>query len=543
MTTFQTLPLLLIASGWFGTGAIASSNPPVRIAAVQARARAEGPDGFAIAAVDPRGGRAVGDSGNRQPHIRARLFRDRNPAAFSLLTAPHAPVLDQGPLKLSHAEAGGIMAQILTVREEEFQPARAQEQAGPVPAARAASEKLPINDRDSWIDRAATERLQRWPTGPVSGPGATPSPEPPEKAPPGSPPADRAAAAWRTIQPFFQPPDEFADAGGAYRSPLLFDDGTAVRSPVEWPRRRAEILRRWHQWMGPWPAVIDQPMVETLSETHRDHVIQRRVRIEIAPGQTGDGWLLLPDAPGPHPAALVVYYEPETSVGLNPKQAHRDFGRQLAQRGFVTLSIGTPGGNAWKPELGRATCQPLSFHAYVAANCWQLLAQLPQVDRGRIGILGHSYGGKWALFAAALWEKFACVAVSDPGIVFDESRPNANYWEPWYLGFDSARPRPPGLPTRENPRTGAYARMIDSGRDLTELHALISPRPFLVSGGAEDPRSRWLALNHARALNQFLGHTNRVALTHRESHDPNEASNDQLYAFLEHFLVYRFIEM
>ena len=34
-------------------------------------------------------------------------------------------------------------------------------------------------------------------------------------------------------------------------------------------------------------------------------------------------------------------------------------------------------------------------------------------------------------------EKFAAVAVSDPGIVFDETRSNVNYWEPWYLGFDA----------------------------------------------------------------------------------------------------------
>ena len=78
--------------------------------------------------------------------------------------------------------------------------------------------------------------------------------------------------------------------------------------------------------------------------------------------------------------------------------------------------------------------------------------------------------------------------------------------------------------------------MIEAGRDLTELHALLAPRPLLVSGGAEDPPSRWGALNHLRAVNQFLGYTNRVAMTHRELHDPNEASNQQLCAFFEHFL-------
>jgi pimeloyl-ACP methyl ester carboxylesterase len=172
----------------------------------------------------------------------------------------------------------------------------------------------------------------------------------------------------------------------------------------------------------------------------------------------------------------------------------------------------------------------------VAANCWQALAGLPQVDRERIGVVGHSYGGKWAMFAGALWEKFAAVAVSDPGIMFDETRSNVNYWEPWYLGLDPNRSRAPGLPSGSNPRTGAYATMIRENRDLHELHALIAPRPFLVSGGAEDPPSRWEALNHALQVNAFLGVTNRVAMTNRKEHSPDEQANEVLYAFFQRFL-------
>ncbi len=295
-------------------------------------------------------------------------------------------------------------------------------------------------------------------------------------------------------------------------------------------------MKQWTDLMGPWPPLIERAKLEVLSETHRDNFLQRRVRIEIAPTQTGEGWLLTPDGRGPFPAVLVVYYEPETSVGLSTN-ALRDFGYQLARRGFVTLNIGTPGGNAWKPETGAAQCQPLSFHAYVAANCWHALARRPEVDRARIGVVGHSYGGKWALFAAALWDKFACVAVSDPGIVFDETRPNVNYWEPWYLGFDPAQKRvQAGIPTADNPRTGAYRKMLETGRDLHELHALIAPRPFLVSGGSEDPPARWTALNHTVAVNQLLGFTNRLAMTNRKNHTPTEDSNAQLYAFFEHFL-------
>src|SRR5262249_23554553 len=147
-------------------------------------------------------------------------------------------------------------------------------------------------------------------------------------------------------------------------------------------------------------------------------------------------------------------------------------------------------------------------------------------------------GGRWGMFGGALWDKFAAVAVSDPGIVFDEAKPNVNYWEPWYLGFDPKVSRPKaGIPTADNPRTGAYKKMMETGRDLHEIHALIAPRPFLVSGGAEDPPSRWIALNHAVAVNKLLGHEHRVGMTNRKEHTPNEESNRQLYAFFEHFLL------
>jgi len=72
----------------------------------------------------------------------------------------------------------------------------------------------------------------------------------------------------------------------------------------------------------------------------------------------------------------------------------------------------------------------LSYYAYVAANAWLAMAQHSKLNAEQIGVDGDSYGGKWALFAAALWDRFAAVAVSDSGIVIDETRPNVNYWEP-----------------------------------------------------------------------------------------------------------------
>jgi hypothetical protein len=117
--------------------------------------------------------------------------------------------------------------------------------------------------------------------------------------------------------------------------------------------------------------------------------------------------------------------------------------------------------------------------------------------------------------------------------VFDEKRPNVNYWEPWYLGFDPGRAeqRKRGVPTAMNPRTGPYKAMVEAGRDLHELHALMAPRPFLVSGGSEDPSDRWRALNHAVAVNKLLGYEGRVGMTNRPTHAPTEESNEQIYQF------------
>ena len=337
----------------------------------------------------------------------------------------------------------------------------------------------------------------------------------------------------------FSPPAEFAGRGGEYRSPLLFADGTAVATAADWPRRRAEIAREWHALMGAWPPLLEAPKLERLSETTREGSSetfrQIRVRVEIAAGRHEEGWLLLPSGDGPFPAVIVPFYEPETSVGLG-KSEERDFARQLARRGFVALAIGSPGGDARAPEPGGVEWQPLSFLAWVAANCHTALARQSEVDAKRIGIVGHSYGGKWAMFAACLDERFACSAWSDPGIVFDEARPNVNYWEPWYLGRESGSKRKPGVVTAENPRTGAYRLMREQGRDLHELHALMAPRPFLVSGGSEDPPARWLALHHTLAVNRLLGFENRVAMTNRPAHSPTAESNETLCAFFERFL-------
>ena len=353
---------------------------------------------------------------------------------------------------------------------------------------------------------------------------------------------------WEKISPCFTPAAEYINNYGTYRSPLKFYIGDPVETASDWKRRRKEILSRWNEMLGKWPPLIKNQKMEIIETIPEDDFIKHRIKFNWLPGKPTEGYLLIPEGKGKKPAVVVVFYEPETAVEQG--KAYRDFAYQLAKRGFVTLSIGTTETTKSKtyslyyPDIQNSTIQPLSVLAYAAANAWYALSKRPEVDKDRIGIMGHSYGGKWAMFASCLFDKYACAVWSDPGIVFDNSRPNVNYWEPWYLGYYP----PPWSGTWRKTgiiedAKGLYPKLLKEGYDLHELHALMAPRPFLVSGGSEDTGKRWIPLNHSIAVNNLLGFKNRVAMDNRPDHSPTSESNEKAYLFFEYFLKYKMINM
>lgn len=342
------------------------------------------------------------------------------------------------------------------------------------------------------------------------------------------------------LRPYFSPPAGYVDDVAGYPSVLRMKDGGRVGSAEQWHRRRAEIRDEWHALMGKWPEPVRDHELEVLERTRREDFEQLKIRFRWTPTEKTTGYLLIPEGARSRPAVITVFYEPETAIGLGKPQ--RDFALQLVRRGFVALSLGTTETTVnrtyavYWPSRENARVQPLSMLACATANAFRMLAERPEVDGRRIGIVGHSYGGKWSMFASCLFDGFACAAWSDPGIVFDDDRPSVNYQEPWYLGYEPPPWRRRGQITPENPATGLYPKLRAAGRDLHELHALMAPRPFLVSGGSEDPPRRWRALNRTREVYELLGATGRVGMTNRPDHSPNEESNAVICRFFEHFL-------
>jgi predicted amidohydrolase len=117
------------------------------------------PDEIVVAEIDPFGGREAGDSMNRQQDMRARLFRERSPAAFSLLTDPDPPALERVPETMTVRDAVRISSKALTIGEVRFSEAQALLRDGKNEEARVAFEQLRDEYPQTWIDRRARERL------------------------------------------------------------------------------------------------------------------------------------------------------------------------------------------------------------------------------------------------------------------------------------------------------------------------------------------------------------------------------------------------
>jgi predicted amidohydrolase len=123
-------------------------------------ATAEEQDGLAIADIDPFGGREGGDAFNQQIDMRGRLFRERVPEAYGILTEPNPPVLAKVPSNVTTEEAIRNMTNVLTTGNDRFKEAEALARAGKTEEAMRLFEQLCEECRTSWIDREGRKQLK-----------------------------------------------------------------------------------------------------------------------------------------------------------------------------------------------------------------------------------------------------------------------------------------------------------------------------------------------------------------------------------------------
>jgi dienelactone hydrolase len=202
-------------------------------------------------------------------------------------------------------------------------------------------------------------------------------------------------------------------------------------------------------------------------------------------------FLWMPEGKGLFPAVLVHHqhngewhFGKSEVAGLvgNSLQA---FGPALAQRGFVVLAPDSicfedrrKNKRGTEPDTEEADWiqhyNEMSYRLIKGdslmrkilddASCGiSLLSHLPQVDKSRIGCLGHSYGGNTVMFQAALDERIAFSCSSGAVCSYQNKMDNLT-------GIEMALVVPNIFPEWE----------------INKVISLINPRPFLIVSAEDD---------------------------------------------------------
>ena len=250
------------------------------------------------------------------------------------------------------------------------------------------------------------------------------------------------------------------------------------------------------------------------------------------------------DAKGRLPAVVAPFYFPEAMLGFDPKTggvesplaagtnltryAGITFMADLARRGYITISAdayhltyapeGSPS-SAWakwkyagtrlvKDHPGWTGIGKLTFDTRLLVD---MVAADPRVDAGRIGIIGHSLGGKMAFYAGCLDSRIKVIVASDFGIGWDQT----NWSDVWYWGarLDEVRAK---------------------GMDHAELLSLAGGKPFCLIAGQYDDSTSGEMMRRACG---YEGHPDRLLLVnHATGHRPPHDALAAGYRFLDRHL-------
>lgn len=324
----------------------------------------------------------------------------------------------------------------------------------------------------------------------------------------------------------------------------MFRDVISPRTTLaDWDALRAEIRERIGRTMGNFPDRTAEPLIEYLSEAEESGLLTRRFRFSPLPGMTTHGTLVLPSAtetdvraPGVlciHGTDAVLAHRNVLSPEARP---NRQYAIELARRGMVCMAVDQFGFGEGNDGREQAEVIDAFYRQYpdwsldgvrlfIHRLALSLLASQPAVDPARLACIGHSLGGRAAVYLAAFDTRIrACVASTgvSPNLtnVFRDQRgPSLS----------------PELDD-EIRRTGIPPF------DYQELLALVAPRSVFVIEPWNDPYNPLIepvfrCFEKARFVFQLCGAAkNFQMLCHGDGHDTLPTARNYAYAWLEEHL-------
>lgn len=303
-------------------------------------------------------------------------------------------------------------------------------------------------------------------------------------------------------------------------APLMTNTaGQRISKPAEWAARRQELCQEWTKFLGEFPKTKVPLAPEFLAKEELATFSRQKVAYQIEEGVRIDAMLLTPkNAQGKLPG--IVLFHPTYSnhyaraVGLEGTiEPERAQAVQLVESGYLVLAprcfiySELPPGYQKQSERIYAACtrwmrqrhptwRGMTRMTWDGIRALDFIETLPNVDRQRIGVFGHSLGAKEVIYVAAFDERVRCAVSSEGGVGMKFS----NWDDVWYLGPEITKP---GL-----------------AREHHELLAMIAPRPFLLlAGNSADNDRSWAFIEAALPVYQLLGAPQNLGwFNHRLGH-------------------------
>jgi dienelactone hydrolase len=321
-----------------------------------------------------------------------------------------------------------------------------------------------------------------------------------------------------------------------------------VRTTADWQKRRAEIVVGMEGVMGSLPGTGKRVALEVtiVSETDCGSYVRREITYTSEPGSRVPAFLLVPKVViegrerragvlAAMPTNATEGNRPVVGLVLPGSRTGRNYGQELAERGFVVIVPPYPHLADYKPDL-----KGLGYTSGTMKAVWDniraldVLAGMPGVRSNGFGAIGHSLGGHNSIYTAVFDERIKAI-VSSCGF---DSFPD------YYAEKQAAVWRAGQGWTQERymPALADYAgRLEEIPFDFHELIGALAPRAFLAIAPKRDGNFRWESVARimasARPVYALHGVPERLAVEHPDiEHDFPSEMREKAYRWLERFL-------
>jgi dienelactone hydrolase len=292
---------------------------------------------------------------------------------------------------------------------------------------------------------------------------------------------------------------------------------------------RRKFLDRLQLVTGPLPQARRGRPDTVIDETAEfPGYTRRKIRYRTEPDDWTPAYLFLPQRTGRAPAMLCLHQTVRLGKGEPAGlggNANLHYARELAERGYVTLAPDYP-------NFGDYVFDPYA-HGYASATMkgiWNhlravdLLESMPQVERRRIGSIGHSLGGHNTLFVGVFDPRLRALVTSCGFTSFGR-----------YKGGNLTGWSHRGYMPRIADRYGKDPSRMPF--DFPELLAALAPRPLFINAPVGDGNFDITGVKECVAFARRVYAPDRLVALHPDcGHEFPPEIRRQAYDFLDRFL-------